>query len=274
VNPQVLRGAPLSDAGDDPRQALAAWAAAPDNPFVARALVNRVWAKLMGRGLVEPVDDLRETNPATNEPLLEALARDFVEHRYDVKHLIRTIATSRVYGLSSQANDTNARDTQNYSRAYRKRLEAEVLLDAVCDACGEAEQFVGTPPGTRAVQLWDHRLPSSFLDTFGRPQRKTVCQCERQSDATISQVLHLMNSSLVNDRISSPTGRAAQLAASKLSEDEIVEELYLTCVGRAPQEDERLSAREAFTAPGATRRNAVEDIMWALLNSAEFVLNH
>ncbi len=275
VSPRVLLGEPFDAAQEiDPRRRLADWLAAPQNPFVARAFVNRVWAQLMGRGLVEPMDDMRDTNPATNEPLLEALAQDFVAHRYDVRGLIRTIATARVYGLSSQPNGDNVRDTQNYSRAYRKRLSAEVLLDAVSDATGEPESFAGMPPGTRAVQLWDQRLPSAFLDTFGRPQRKTVCQCERLADTTLGQVLHLMNAPPVNDKISSPTGRAARLAASDLSPDEIVVELYLAAFGRPPRGEESNAAHAAFTAPGATRRSAAEDVLWALLNSAEFVLNH
>lgn len=275
ISPKVLLGEPFDAVQEtDPRRRLADWLAAPDNPFVARALVNRVWAQLMGRGLVEPIDDMRDTNPATNEPLLEALARDFVAHGFDVRRLIRTIATARVYGLSSQPNVDNVRDTQNYSRAYRKRLSAEVLLDAVCDATGEAEPFAGMPPGTRAVQLWDHRLPSAFLDTFGRPQRKTVCQCERLADSTLGQVLHLMNAPPVNDKISSPTGRVARLAASGRTPDEIIVELYLGAFGRLPRNEEKIAARAQFEAAGATRRNAAEDVLWALLNSAEFVLNH
>lgn len=275
VSPRVLLGKPFETLpASDPRAHLADWLAASDNPFVARALVNRVWAQLMGRGLVEPVDDMRDTNPATNEPLLEALAQDFVSHGYDVRRLIRTIATSRVYGLSSLPNADNVRDTQYYSRAYRKRLSAEVLLDAVCDVTGEAESFAGMPPGTRAVELWDHRLPSAFLDTFGRPLRKTVCQCERLGDTTLGQVLHLMNAPQINDKISSPGGRVAKLAASERSPDELIVELYLAAFSRLPSAAEKDRGRAAFAQPGATRRTAAEDVLWALMNSAEFVLNH
>ncbi len=275
MKPRVLLGEPIEIAEQvDPRQPLADWMASPDNKLTSRALVNRVWGQLLGRGLVEPFDDMRETNPATNEPLLSALADDFVAHRFDIRHLIRTIVTSRVYGLSSEPNASNARDTQNYSRAYRKRLSAEVLLDAVCDVTGEFESFDGMPPGTRAVQLWDQRLPSAFLDTFGRPQRKTLCQCERLADTTLSQVLHLLNSPIVNDKITSPTGRAARLAASPHSPDEIIGQLYLAAFGRAPRGDELAAARAAFQGPGVNRRQATEDVLWALLNSAEFVLNH
>jgi hypothetical protein len=275
MKPRVLLGEPIEiTEQNDPRQPLADWVASPDNKLTSRALVNRIWGQLLGRGLVEPFDDMRETNPATNEPLLSALAEDFVAHKFDIRHLMRTIVTSRVYGLSSEPNTSNVRDTQNYSRAYRKRLSAEVLLDAVCDVTGEHESFEGMPPGTRAVQLWDQRLPSTFLDTFGRPQRKTLCQCERLSDTTLSQVLHLLNSPIVNDKINAPTGRAAQLAASQRSSDQIIDELYLAAFGRLPRADELTAARAAFNSPAANRRQATEDILWALLNSAEFVLNH
>lgn len=275
MRPRVLRGEPLDDADPrDPRQRLVDWMVAKDNPWVARTLVNRVWAHLMGRGLVEPIDDMRDTNPASNEPLLTALSTDFIAGGYDVRRLIQTIATSRVYGLSSEPNDTNARDIRNHSRAYRKRLSAEVLLDAVCDVTGEAELFAGMPPGTRATQLWDHRLPSVFLDTFGRPQRKTVCQCERVSEATLGQILHLLNSPGVNEKISSPAGRAARLAASDMGVDAIIDELYLAAYARYPRDDERNVARSTWENAGAERRQTIEDLLWALLNSAEFVLNH
>lgn len=275
VTPRVLLGAPLDTEQDsDPRRRLADWMASPNNPYVARAFVNRVWANLMGRGLVEPVDDMRETNPATNEPLLQALAQDFIAHGYDMRHVIRTIVSTKVYALSSTPRGADARDLQNYSRAYRRRLSAEVLFDAVCDVTDQSEEFAGMPPGMRAVQLWDNRLPSSFLDTFGRPQRKTICRCERYTDITLTQVLHLLNAPLVNDKLSSPTGRAARLAAGEMSERRIIEELYLTAFARLPRPEEITAATAAYQAPGATRRSATEDILWALLNSAEFVLNH
>ena len=275
MTPRVLLGDPLETKEDaDPRRRLADWMTSPENPYVARAFVNRVWGSLMGRGLVEPVDDMRETNPATNEPLLQALAQDFIAHGYDMRHLIRSIVSSQTYALASTSDGANARDLQNYSRAYRKRLSAEVLFDAVCDVTEQPEEFVGIPPGTRAVQLWDHRLPSAFLDTFGRPQRKTICQCERYGELTLTQVLHLLNAPLINDKITSPTGRAARLAASELSEERIVEELYLTVFARLPRPEELAAATQAFRASGATRRSAAEDILWALMNSAEFVLNH
>lgn len=275
MSPQVLGGEPLdvTDATDR-RTFLADWMTSRDNTFVARTLVNRVWAHFMGRGLVEPVDDMRDTNPATNEELLDALATDFVEHDFDLKHVMRTITSARVYGLSSLPNAWNVRDTDNFSRAYRKRLPAEVLLDAVSDITETEPSFDGTPPGTRAVQLWNNRLPSTFLDVFGRPERKTVCECERTPDTSLAQVLHLMNAPLVNDRIQSPTGRAARLARSEATADQIITELYLAALNRLPQPAELAAARQAFDSPDSDRRQATEDVLWALVNTAEFVLNH
>jgi hypothetical protein len=196
-----------------------------------------------------------------------------------MKHLIRTITSANVYGLTSLPNRWNIRDNDNFSRAYRKRLSAEVLLDAVCDATAVPESFAGMPPGTRAVEVWNNRLPSGFLDIFGRPERKTVCDCERTMDTSLAQVLHLMNAPLVNDKIQSPIGRADRLARSELSSSEIVEELYLATLSRLPTTTERKTALTAFSEKASStdksdRRSATEDIVWALLNTAEFVLNH
>ena len=166
-------------AGEDPREALADWITSPDNPYFARVAVNRVWADLMGRGLVEPVDDLRATNPPSNAALLDALADDFRQQGYDLKKLIRRIMTSHVYALSSAPNERNVADTRNYSRHYRQRLRAEVLLDAVCDVTGVREEFGGMPPGSRAMEIWTHRVESLFLDAFGRPDANQDPPCER-----------------------------------------------------------------------------------------------
>lgn len=275
VAPQVPGGQPVeSPDASDRRTYLADWMTDTENPFVARTLVNRIWAQFMGRGLVDPVDDMRDTNPANNELLLDALATDFVAHDFDLKHVIRTITSSQVYGLSSVPNRWNARDTYNFSRAYRKRVPAEVLLDAISDATQTEPLFPDTPPGTRAMQLWNNHVPSTFLDVFGRPKRKTVCECERTVDASLAQVLHLMNAGPVNDQIESPTGRAARLASSDRSIDEIISELFLAVLSRHPQPEELKSARVAFNKPNGDRRLATEDLLWALMNSAEFVLNH
>ncbi len=275
VAPKVLLGQPLDvPVTEDRRGQLANWMTSPDNPFIARTMANRVWAHFMGRGLVEPIDDMRATNPATNEPLLDALADKFVAHKFNVKQLIRTVLTSQVYQLSSEPNATNVRDTRSYSRFYRKRLPAEVLLDAVCDVTGEASAFDGVPNGTRAVQLWNNRLPSAFLDVFGRPQRKSVCECERLSETSLGQVLHLMNAPVVNDKISSPTSYAARLAKSDAEPRQIISDLYLTTLNRYPTEQELAATLPAYTSADSNRRRATEDILWALVNTAEFVLNH
>lgn len=258
----------------DPREALAAWVSRPDNPFFARAVVNRVWGDLMGRGIVHPVDDFRASNPPSNEPLLDALAKDFVAHQYDLKHLIGAIMRSHVYQLSSMPNEYNVRDTRNYSRFYRRRPAAEVALDAVSDVTGTTESLQGLAPGSRAIQVWNNRLESDFLDAFGRPNASADPPCERERESSVVQALHLMNSARLMAKISSPTGRAAKLAQGNQMPEQIVTELYLSACSRMPSEEETRIACEAFTAEGATRTSATQDIMWALMNSAEFVFNH
>ncbi|WP_256200147.1 DUF1553 domain-containing protein [Verrucomicrobium spinosum] len=172
-------------ANQDPRTVLVDWMVRPENPLFARATVNRVWQVLMGRGIVEPVDDFRASNPPSNGPLLDWLARDFVAHKFDLKHLMRTIMRSQVYQLSSLPNETNLADTRNYSRAYRKRLPAEVLLDAVSDVTQTSETFTSTPAGTLAKQTWNHKLQSEFMDAFGRPNASAECPCERDARPSV-----------------------------------------------------------------------------------------
>lgn len=271
--PTPLLGEPIDIPTDtDPRKVLADWAAAPDNPFFARVIANRVWADLMGRGLVEPVDDLRDTNPPTNGPLLDALADDFRKNGYDLKRLIGTITTSYVYGLSTLPNDRNVSDTRNYSRHYRQRLRAEVLLDAVSDVTGVAEKFAAMPPGSRAIEAWTVRFDSKFLDSFGRPDPNQDPPCERTSDTTVVQALHLMNAPNLHAKITADDGRAAKLAKGDKTPAEIVEELYLLAYCRPPTAEERSACVARFAAQGAKRREVVEDLMWALLNTPEFLL--
>jgi hypothetical protein len=257
--------------GEDPRVALADWMTSPKNPFFARVMVNRVWAELMGRGLVDPVDDIRETNPATNPALLNALAADFIRNKYDIKHLIRTIATSAVYGLSSLPNDRNVSDTRNHSRHYRVRLRAEVLLDAVSDITGVPEDFSAMPPGSRAMQAWTVRFESRFLDSFGRPDPNQDPPCERTTDTTVVQALHLMNAPGLAVKLQSDKGTVARLAASKLSDAEVIRELYLLAYCRLPDADELTTCQARFAKAGAQRRLAVEDLLWALINTPEFL---
>lgn len=270
--PRPLFGktAPVDDE-HDPRLALADWIVAPENPYFARVIVNRVWADLMGRGLVEPVDDLRATNPPSNAPLLAALADDFRRNGHDLKKLIRTIMTSSAYALSSRPTERNLADVRNHSRYYRQRLRAEVLLDAVSDITGVPETFAAMPPGSRAMQLWTVRSQSVFLDSFGRPDPNQDPPCERTSDTTVVQALHLMNSPNLHRKVTSDAGRAAALASSTKSPREIVDELYLLVYSRLPDDEERQICLQVFEEKGATRRRAVEDLMWALINTPEFV---
>lgn len=255
----------------DPRASLAEWMTSPDNPYFAKVIVNRVWADFMGRGIVDPVDDLRATNPPSNGPLLDALAADFRKNGHDLKKLIRTIATSYVYGRSSVPNDRNFGDSRNYSRHYRQRLRAEVLLDAVSDVTGVPEKFDAMPAGARAMEVWTARASSAFLDSFGRPDANQDPPCERTPDTSVVQALHLMNAPNLHRKVISDDGRAARLANSKRSTAEIVDELYLLAYGRLPTEKERGAAIKRFDKDGTSRRQATEDLMWALINTPEFV---
>ncbi|MGV3721484.1 MAG: DUF1553 domain-containing protein, partial [Actinomycetota bacterium] len=273
--PRPLGGAPAeASEGGDRRQALARWLTAPDNPYFARAIVNRMWALLMGRGLVEPVDDFRLTNPSVNEPLLDALAKDFVAHGFDLKQLLRTITASAAYQRSSQSTPNNAKDTRNYARFNTRRLPAEVLLDALDQTTEVRQTYRGHPEGTRAISMWDSRLNVEFLEVFGRPVRQSVCECERTSEGSVTQMPHLMNSDSIHRRLTSDESAAARLDRSGLPPAELVTQIYLTCYSRPPTASERGVAEAAFTREKVTRRAAIEDLMWAMLNSAEFLLNH
>ena len=256
----------------DLRDELAAWITSKQNDYFAQVEINRVWADLMGRGIVDPVDDLRATNPPSNGPLLAALAKDFQDHDFDLKHLIRTICNSRTYALSSIPNETNVGDRINYSRHYRHRLRAEVLLDAVADVTGMPNSFPAMPADSRGNQVWTNRVGSLFLDTFGRPNENQDPPCERTTESTVTQTLHLMNAPDLNQKVRNDEGRAAKLAASEKQPDELVEELYLSIFSRFPTADELQYARELFAQPEIKRREIIEDLMWAMLNSAEFVV--
>jgi hypothetical protein len=256
----------------DRRRVLADWMTAPENPYLAKAIANRLWGHYFGRGLVEPVDDLRATNPATSDPLLEALAAHVRELRYDLKGVTRTLLGSRLYQLSHETNEANAGDERSFSHAAWKALPAEVLLDAICQASGVQEKFPGLPEGCRAIQIWDNRMPSYFFRIFGRPVRASVCECERSNEPSISQALHLMNSPEIVEKIAAPWGRARRLADSELPAAEVIDELYLSALSRFPRPDEKRLMLEAFAQ--SDRRAAAEDILWALLNSKEFLYNH
>lgn len=258
----------------DRRVALAKWLTQSDNEFFAKAIANRIWAHYFGRGLVEPIDDIRETNPATNEPLMNALSRHMVEVGFDLRTFTKTLLKSRVYQLSSESNDSNRDDKQNFSHATYKAIPAEVLLDAISQATGVPEKFNGWPEGCRAIQIWDNRMPSYFFRIFGRPVRATVCECERSGEPSISQALHLLNSPEIMAKIQHRDGTARRLANSELTDDELIDELYLMTLSRFPNDEERSLMREAFSDLEADRTAAVEDVLWALLNSKEFIFNH
>ena len=272
--PTPLLGQPLDiDPQSDPREVLAEWVTSPENPFFTKVIVNRVWADLMGRGIVDPVDDLRATNPPSNPALLDVLAADFRNNGCDLKRLIRTITTSYVYGVSTEPNNRNIGDTRNYSRHYRQRLRAEVLLDMVSDVTGVPEKFEAMPPGSRAMEVWTVRSQSLFLDAFGRPDPNQDPPCERTADTTVVQALHLMNSPNLHRKVTSDDSRCAKLAKSGRPPREVVDELYLLAYGRFPTDTERSAAVKRFEAPGADRRKATEDLLWALINTPEFVFN-
>jgi hypothetical protein len=247
--------------------------AKPENPYFSKALVNRLWGHFLGRGLVHEVDDLRETNPPSNPELLDALAKDFVQHKFDVKHVIRVILMSRVYQLSAEPTDFNKNDRQNFARYYARRLPAEVFLDAVNATCGVKGGFSGVSTNARAVDLPHEGFGSYFLDTFDRPKRVSVCECERSTAATLGQVLLLANSEEIENKIGDANGRVAKLLKAKAPTAAIVEELYLAALSRKPTSVELNRVKE-YIDSSADRPKAVEDALWVILNSKEFGFNH
>ncbi len=274
IEPKLLDGPVLKIAPeDDPRHKLVDWMARLDNPFFAKALCNRMWGHFLGRGLVDPVDDMRETNPPSNPELLDALAKDFIKHKFDVKHLIRTICNSRTYQLSSTANESNRHDKQNHARYYGKRLIAEVFLDAVDQVCGTRTQFNKMSRQARAVDLPHEAFGSYFLDVFDRPPRSSACECARSSGANLSQVLHLANSSEVEDKIANGNGRVALLVKAKAAPEKAIEEIYLAALARTPTAEERQKSLD-YLARRGDLRHGLEDLVWALLNTREFMFNH
>ncbi len=265
---------PDKSADGDRRLALAEWMTSPKNPWFARNLANRLWAHFLGRGMVEPVDDVRDTNPPSNPELLDALAKHFVQSKYDVKELMRVIVRSRTYQLSAKPNATNVNDEQNYSRSLFRRIDAEVMLDMVSQTLGVPERFSGAAPGTRAIQLWDSKLPNYFLKLYGRPQRITACECERVVEPSVSQVLHLLNAPEIHEKLTHERGNVARWVREKRDDVELVDTLYLTFFSRYPVENERRTALEHLRRKPAQRRQAAEDIAWTLMNTLEFAFKH
>lgn len=260
---------------EDPRHKLADWMARKDNPFFARSLVNRYWKHFFGRGLVDPEDDMRVTNPPSNPQLLDALAQNFIDSGFNLKQLCRTICTSTTYQLSAEPNEWNQDDKQNFSRYYPKRLNAEVLLDAIDQVTGSQTSFNGVPLGTRAVQLPDNGFQSYFLTVFGRPESSSACECERSSEANLAQSLHLLNSNEIQGKLTNGNGRAATLARDQSRPHEAkLRELYLLAFGRPPQADELAIALAHIEKNEKEPNKAYEDIVWALINTKEFLFNH
>jgi hypothetical protein len=283
-----LDGDPMTvEPGADPRELLVDWMVNPRNPFFARAVANRYWAHFFGRGIVDPLDDMRITNPPSNPELLDALARNLVDNKYSLKALIQTICKSRTYQLSSTPNDFNQSDKQAYARYYPKRLQAEVLLDALCQVTDSPNRFGGLPADrnapNRAIMLPDESFQSYFLDVNGRPQRISACECERVNEANLAAVLHMLNSDEVQGKIARPGGRADALskAEDRRPDAEKVDELFLWVFARKPSDSDRKAALEHIekqlaknpTNPVAARKTAYENILWALVNTKEFWFN-
>jgi hypothetical protein len=286
AEPKPLDADPMSalSTDDDPRSKLVDWMVDPKNPFFARTVANRYWAHFFGRGIVDPLDDMRITNPPSNPELLDALAQNLVDNKYSLKALIKTICKSRTYQLSSAPNEFNKHDKQAYARYYPKRLQAEVLLDALCQVTDSPTRFNGLPTDKnaphRAIMLPDESFSSYFLDVFGRPQRISACECERVSEANLAAVLHLLNSDEVQGKISRGGGRADALAKAddKRTDEEKVTELFLWAFARKPSKDDLAAAldhikkMEAKSGP-AGKKTAYENVLWALINTKEFVFN-
>ena len=271
--PKFLGAAkPEISKGQSRREVLAQWLASPDNPHFARNLVNVVWAHFLGRGIIDPVDDVRISNPASNPELLDALAGKFTEYSYDFRRLVRDICTSRTYQLSTQPNDTNAGDDRNFAKASVRRLRAEVLLDCLSQVTETKDKFNGIPRGAHAVQIPDGNTSSYFLTTFGRATRETVCSCEVRTEPNLSQALHLLNGSTVENKINDGGVVRKALKAGQKPEA-ILDDLYLRCLCRRPSEEERARLL-AFFKDAKSEEQVLNDLFWALLNAKEFVFNH
>ncbi|HEX4129308.1 MAG TPA: DUF1549 domain-containing protein [Pirellulales bacterium] len=274
--PTPLDGAVMPiDSPADRREHLAAWLTAPENPYFARSITNRVWANYLGVGLVEMVDDMRLTNPASNEKLLTAAANYLVEHKFDLKSLMRTVLQSHTYQRSSKPLPANAQDRRFYSRYYPKRLMAEVMLDAVSQVTGKPTDFPGYPTGWRALQLPDSMVVSYFLQAFGRPERDVTCECERSSEPSMVQVLHISNGNTLNTKLQAKGNVIDRWLDAKTPPEKIVDEAYLSALSRQPTERERREMASIIAAASdAERRLVLEDMLWGLLSSKEFLFNH
>ncbi len=275
MKPKALGGPVFDDSAEAKArpERLAFWLTSTENPFFAKSMANRIWYHLMGRGVVEPVDDFRDSNPPSNDELLDALASDLTKNHFNLRHLVRTILTSRTYQLSARPNTLNADDTLYFSHAYTKLLPAEVLLDAISTVTGTTTPFSGLPSGARATQIPDGKMDNPFLKTFGRPARELACECERESDSNLSQALQLIGGATVNGKLRDDNGRMAALAKSDKSPEDITKELYLIALSREPNSTE-MAAAVKHLKDAKDRRQAVEDLGWVLINTKEFLFRH
>jgi hypothetical protein len=272
VPPKFLGGASPDTKGKDRREILANWLASPQNPYFARNLANVIWAHFLGVGIIDPVDDVRISNPASNPELLDELAKRFTDYKFDFKRLVRDICLSRTYQLSTRPNPTNAGDTRNFAKATVRRIRAEVLLDCISEVTESKEKFRGLPLGARAVQIADGATSNYFLRTFGRASRETVCSCEVKMEPNLSQALHLLNGKTTADKVEQG-GVVKRLLADKKTPEQIVDELYLRAFTRKPTAEERA----AITAQLKDEKDptpVLNDLFWARLNSQEFMFAH
>jgi hypothetical protein len=277
MQPQAFGGPAVEYVnGEDPRHKLVDWMVAPENPYFAKAIANRLWGHYFKVGLIDPVDDVRATNPPSNPALLDALARELVEHKYDLRHLTRLMLTSRLYGLSSEPSEQNQVDTRNYARHYPQRLGPHVLLDAISFATGVPEKFDDYPEIKRALHLPNEKGRSDFLDFFGRSSRDTPCECETSLAPNLAQVLYLLHSDELQRKIAHKEGIVTKLADAETATPAVIEELYLRTVSRRPTPDELTAASGFVDAADSpeNRKQAIEDLLWTLLNASEFVFNH
>ena len=273
MKPKFLGGVePEIGKDDNRREVLARWLASPQNPYFARNMANIIWSHFLGKGIIEPVDDIRVSNPPSNPELLDALAAKLTGYNYDFKQLIRDICNSRTYQLSTRANATNALDERNFSRATIRRLRAEVLLDCINEVTESQDKFQGLPKGARAVQIADGNVNTYFLTTFGRATRATVCSCEVKTEPNLSQALHLLNGSTTQDKIANG-GLTKRLLREQKAPDEIIDQLYLRCLARPPTAGEK-SKLTAYLKEPAQNEQVLNDVFWSLLNAKEFIFNH
>src|SRR5437016_7035095 len=272
MKPKFLGGDEPDVAGKDRREVLAKWLASPQNPYFATNLANIVWAHFFGMGIIHEVDDVRISNPASNPELLQELGKRFTEYKYDFKKLVRDICTSRTYQLATETNASNQADTRNFAHMNIRRIRAETFLDCISQVTETKDKFPGLPLGARAVQIADGSRSTYFLTTFGRATRETVCSCEVKLEPTLSQSLHLLNGGTTTQKIQQG-GLVARRLKEKVPPEQVVEELYIRCLSREPSGEER-EKLTAIIADQKDKQKALEDVLWALLNTREFKYKH